>query len=88
VTIAKRPSWWAEDVRTSASDLPVVTSDAGATHWHDGQIDSCAEINLSSLIVVHCCADVNSPPSSRRHYHSPSRAGLMLRLAVVPEGSL
>ena len=38
VTIAKRPSHRARDARKPARDLPVVTSDDPAAHWHDGQI--------------------------------------------------
>src|SRR5947209_4463076 len=35
---AQRPSWWARDGRISAFDLPDMTSELPATHWHDGQI--------------------------------------------------
>jgi hypothetical protein len=38
VTIAKRPSWWARDDATSATDLRPRSSATVATDWHDGQI--------------------------------------------------
>jgi len=38
VTIAKRPSWWAEDARTIAVICPSSQAERSAAHWHDGQI--------------------------------------------------
>jgi hypothetical protein len=46
VTIAKRPSWRAQDARKSARDLPVVTRQTPAAHWHDGQISWGTQIRV------------------------------------------
>jgi hypothetical protein len=51
VTIAKRPSYRARNAQASKDDLPDVTSERPATHWHDGQISAAEENRVKDFVI-------------------------------------